>query len=149
MFRQPGLAALALVAAALCAASAQEKGEPAKVDVELHLAAEHAPKGLKAGSRADLHLIRASTKTKSGKVSYSTQGVALDLEVVDVKREEKPKDPDRAVLVKLRATKAQAERIEKLKAMTVTVSERGPDGKPVLKRRPVPLRLELAPPAKP
>ncbi len=140
----------AVIAAAVCLAPSpgQEKAQEAKVKVEVHLAAEHAPEALKAGSRADLRMVMGSTKTKTGKVTYSTRPLADGVEVVSVKREQKPADPDKAVLVELRATKPQAEKIEKVKAHLVTVVE-SDGGKPVSRKRPVPLRLELAKPDSP
>jgi hypothetical protein len=123
----------------------QEKAQ--EVKVEVYLSAEHAPEALKAGSRADLKMVLSKVATKTGKVAYSTGPLADGVEVVSVKREEKPKDPDKAVLVELRATKAQAEKIERAKERLVTVRETD-GGTTVIKKRPIPLRLELVKPAK-
>src|SRR5262249_49587173 len=110
------LVALAAAAAAWLAPSTAQE---AKVNVKVHLAAEHAPEGLKAGARADLKMVLSSAKTKTGKVTYRTSPLAEGVEVVSVKREEKPKDPDKAVLVELLVTKAQAEKIREAKARLV------------------------------
>jgi hypothetical protein len=123
------------------ASSAQEQGKAARVKVEIHLAAEHAPDSIKAGATADLKFVLSSVKTK-GKVMYRTKGLADGVEVVAVKRQEKPADPNKAVLVELRVTKEQAAKIEKAKVHTVTVVESEPGGKVVSTKRPVPLRLE-------
>jgi hypothetical protein len=135
------------VAACLATSSAQEKAEAAKVKVEIHLSAEHAPEGLKAGARANLRFVTSSTRTKTGRAVHSTRPLVDDVEVAAVKREEKPADPARAVLVELSVTKAQAEKVEKAKEQVVTVVE-SEGGKVVTKKRPIPLRLELAKPAK-
>lgn len=141
------LAAVAFAAAWLAASPGQEKAQEARVKVEVYLPAEHAPEGLKAGARADLKMVLSSAKSKTGKVACSTRPLADGVEVVSVKREQKPKDPDKAVLVELRATKAQAEKIERAKERLVTVIE-SDGGKAVAKKRPIPLRLELVKPAK-
>jgi hypothetical protein len=113
----------------------------------VQLSVEHAPEGLKADSRADLKMVLSSAKTKTGKVMYSTSPLAEGVEVVAVNRKEKPKDPDQAVLVELRVTTAQAEKIEAAKARLVTIVETS-GGKSATKQRPVPLRLELVKPTK-
>lgn len=148
MYLRRCLAALALVGAAcLTSSTAQEKAQEAKVKVDVHLSVEHTPEGLKAGSRADLKMVLSSVKSKTGKVLYRTSSLADGVEVVAVKREQKPADPHKAVQVELRATKAQAEKIEKAKSQLVTVTE-SEGGKIVTSQRPVPLRLELLAPAK-
>jgi hypothetical protein len=116
--------------------------------VEIHLSAEHAPEAVKANTRADLMYVVSSAKSKAGKVAYSTKRLFDDLEVVSVKREEKPANPDKAVLVELQVTKERAAKIEKLKTQEVLIAESVGKGKPTTKRRPVPLRLEPAKPAK-
>ena len=70
--------------------------------------------------------------------------LALYSEVVSVKREEKPKDPEKAVRVELRVTKEQAEKIEKLKASEVSIAGTDDKGNRFVKKGPVPLRLEPA-----
>jgi hypothetical protein len=110
--------------------------------VEVYCASEHVPGGLKAGTRVDLMRVDGKSVTPSGKVSYSTTGLAQDIEVVSVTAMEKPKVPERAVKVELRVTKAQAAVIERAKARLVTVTEATSDGKTKTERRPVLLRLE-------
>jgi hypothetical protein len=110
----------------------------------VYLAAEHAPEGLKAGSKANLVMVTGSAKLKGGKTFYTTKPVADGVEVVSVKREKKPESPEKAVLVELKAMKDQAAKIEKVKAAIVTIVERGG----VARKGPVPLRLELVKPKK-
>jgi hypothetical protein len=137
-----------VVAACLAPSSAQEKAGEERVKVEVYLSAEHAPEGLKAGARADLVMVLGKTMTKDGKlVSYRIAPLAGGAEVVSVKREEKPANPARAVRAELRVTKQQTARIETAKGRLVTVVE-SEGGKPVTKKRPVPLRLELVKPMK-
>jgi hypothetical protein len=50
--------------------------------------------------------------------------------------------------VVLRGTKEQADRMNRLKASTITVVERDKHGKAVTTKRPVPLFLELVKPSK-
>jgi hypothetical protein len=107
------LIAVTAAAAYLSQAPGQEKAQEAKVKVEVHLSSEHAPMALKAGARTDLKMVLPSTKTAS-KVGYETNPLADSVEVVSVKREEKPADPDKVVRVGLRATKVKAEQIEKV-----------------------------------
>jgi hypothetical protein len=137
------------LAVVLCipAHAAQEKAPEARVKVEVHLAAEHAPEAIKANTRADLVYVASTTKFGTGRVVHNTRPIARDVEVVSVKREKKPADPARAVLVELRVTKEQAAKIEKMKTLLVTVVE-SEGGKPVTKKRPVTLRLEPAKRAK-
>jgi hypothetical protein len=144
--RRPQFAALALTAACLAALAAQKKPEVVAVKVELQLPAKAVPAALKAGDRVDLKVVLSRSVTPTGKVSVRTRSLVDNLEVVSVKRQEKPADPATAVAVVLRGTKEQADKINKLKATTVTVVERGKDGKPVTTMRPVPLFLELVKP---
>ena len=138
----------AVVLVALGAASpGQEKGDNEKAKVEVALAAQHVPEGLKAGSRADLLMVLSTIVAPSGLTSMRTAPLAAAAEVLSVKREEKPADPLKAVVVELRVTKEQAAKIEKIKTHLVTVVERK-DGKIHKTKRPVLLRLELAKPAK-
>jgi hypothetical protein len=132
-----------MVIAGIPAYATQEKAPAARVKVEVHLSADHAPEAIKANSRADLVYVQSSAKTSKGKVLYNTRPVARDVEVVSVKREKKPADPARAVRVELRVTKEQAAKIEKMKTLVVTVVETE-GGKSVTKKRPVTLRLEPA-----
>lgn len=135
---------LLMVVACIPAYATQDKAPADRVKVEVHLSAEHAPETIKAKTRADLVYVQSSTKINKGKVVlYNTRPLAMDVEVVSVKREKKPADPARAVLVELRVTNEQATKIEKMKALLVTVVERE-DGKVVTRKRPVTLRLEPA-----
>jgi hypothetical protein len=137
------LAALFAVAVCLSLSAADEKPAEPKATVKVFLAAEHAPDGLKAGSQANLVMVRAATK-RAGKFYYATSSLAPDVEIVSVKREKKPESPDKAVLVELKATKEQAAKIERAKGTLVTIRERGG----VVRKAPVPLRLELIAPKK-
>jgi hypothetical protein len=116
--------------------------------VVVYFASEHVPVGLKAGTRVDLMRVEGKSVTPSGKVSYTTNGLAQDIEVVSVTTVEKPKVPEQAVKVELRVTKADAATIEKAKARLVTVTEATSDGQTKTERRPVPLRLEPTKPGK-
>src|SRR5262249_20941019 len=133
------LAALLIVAVCLATSTAREKPAEPPATVKVYLAAEHAPEGLKAGSKANLVMVTGSTKVKGRKPFYKTSPVADGVEVVSVKRDKKPESPDKAVLVELKATKDQAAKIEKVKAAIVTIVEAGG----VTRKAPVPLRLEL------
>ncbi len=134
-----------LVFAMLCGGTfAQEKAVPGKVKVAIQLAAEHAPEAVKANNRANLMFVVSSVKSRTGKVVYSTKRVFDGVEVVSVKREAKPADPEKAVFVELQVTREQAEKIEKLKSQFVTISGTDDSGKRFTKMRPVPLRLEPA-----
>jgi hypothetical protein len=131
---------LALALLTVCGVAAQGADETTKVEV--YCASEHVPDGLKAGARVDLMQVVGKSVTASGKVSYSTTGVAQDIEVVSVNAVEKPKAPEQAVKVELRVTKAQAAAIERAKARLVTVTEATSGGQTKTERKPVPLRLE-------
>src|SRR5262245_21934541 len=113
--------ALAALSAAL---PAQEKGNDEKPKVEVALAAQHVPDGLKAGSRADLVMVVSTTVTATGLATVRTAPLAAGTEVLSVKREEKPADPLKAVLLELGVTKEQAAKIEKAKLHMVSVVER-------------------------
>jgi hypothetical protein len=118
------------------------RGADKTTKVEVYCAAEHVPKGLKAGARVDLMQVVGKSVTRSGKVSYSTTGLAKDIDVVSVTKVKKPKVPEQAVKVGLRVSKAQAAVIERAKARLVTVTERTSDGQTKTERKPIPLRLE-------
>jgi hypothetical protein len=154
---QPNALLLAHLAVCCGGAFAQEKGQPdpgkapgagEKATVEVYLAAEHLPKGLKAGDRADLHRVNGKTVTGTGKVSYSVATVAPDVEVVSVTRVDKPKAPEQAVKAVLRVTKSQAAMIERAKAQLVTERQTTPDGGVKREQKPVTFRLEPAIPEK-
>jgi hypothetical protein len=131
--------ALALLAVGGIAA----RGQDQTTKVEVSCAAEHVPDGLKAGARVDLMQVIGKSVTRTGKVSYSTSGLAQDIEVVSVTKVKKPKVPEQAVKVVLRVTRAQAAAIERAKARLVTVTQATSDGQSKTVRKPVPLRLQL------
>jgi len=131
---------------------AQDKGKsdsdnaPAKDDlvkVEVALATEHAPEGLKANSRVHLNYVVGKAVTRNGTTRYTTNQIVKDVEVISVTQVEKPNESEQAVKVELRVTKDQADKIEKYKTHLVTVVETIPGGGTVTKKKPVPLRLEL------
>jgi hypothetical protein len=140
------LAFLAVCGVAVQGASPLEPQADETTTVEVYFASEHVPVGLKAGCRVDLMRVDGKSITPSGKVSYSTSGLAQNIEVVSVTTLEKPKGREQAVKVELRVTKAQAAMIERAKARLVTVTETTSDGQTKTERRRVPLRLELAKP---
>jgi hypothetical protein len=131
-----------LALAFLAVGGVTAQGADETTTVEVYCASEHVPNGLKAGARIDLVLVVGKSVTASGKVSYSTTGVAQDIEVVSVNAVEKPKAPEQAVKVELRVTKAQAAAIARSQARLVTVTEATSDGQTRTERKPVPLRLE-------
>jgi hypothetical protein len=92
------------------------RADAAKTTVELYFFAEHAPKEIEPNTRVDLMFVTSMNKAKAGEVSYSSKRVLQDIEVVFVKRQERPADLEKAVLVRLLVTKEQAETIEKLQA---------------------------------
>ena len=92
----------------ISAAATQEKVEAAKVKVEVHLSAEHAPEAIKVKSRVDLVYVKSAIKTRTGKAKYMTAPLAKDAEVASIKREKNPADPAKAVRVELLVTKEQA-----------------------------------------
>jgi hypothetical protein len=143
-----------LSVAALCsgAGTAQERkpaGADGPVTVEVTLAPEHVPEGLKPGARADLVTVTGKTVARGGQVRYVTSGLARDVEVAAVARPERPADPERPVRVELRVTREQAALVDKAKKKLVNVTETPPGGgAPETKQKPVQLRLELAAPGK-
>jgi hypothetical protein len=70
--------------------------------------------------------------------------VVQNIEVASIAKVEKPKSPEEALKVEVRATKEQAEKIERFKKQMVTTVVRNPGGAPEQKRMPIPLRLELS-----
>jgi uncharacterized lipoprotein len=116
-----------------------------KTKVEVYLATEHVPEGLKAGDMVTLFRVNAKNVTPGGKVSYVTVPMAANLEVVSVKKMEKPKRPEQAVKVELRVSKEQAEKIEQVKAVLITSREMKPDGSVETTQKPVTFRLEPTP----
>jgi hypothetical protein len=116
-----------------CAATAgmglaDDKLPPGTATVDVSLAKEHVPDGLKAGAHVDLDYVASMTKTPTGKVAYSTWGVTQDAVVVSVTEVEKPQTPEDGVKVELQVPKDQLTRIEQLKKRLVRVSERIPGG---------------------
>jgi hypothetical protein len=136
------LSIAALAALCLSPAPTQEKGDPDKATVEIHLAKEHVPDGIKAGAQANLVTVRSSAKTKKGTFIFATAPLAEAVEVVKISPVEKQDDPSKAFVAVLRVSKAQAAKIEKMKATMVTVAQTGPAGETVTVQRPVTLRLE-------
>jgi hypothetical protein len=150
--REHWLAILASLALLTGLPAAQEKGQPdpAKspaagetVVVEVSLATEHVPEGLKAGDRVDLKNVLSKTTGPRGLVYYNARTIAPDVEVVSVTRVEEPKDPEMAVKVELRMPKPQAERVETIKKRLVTVVLRIPGGGTETRQKPLTLLLEL------
>ncbi len=141
------LAGVGLVAAAGLA-PAQDKKADDRVKVEVLLAAEHVPQGLKAGARADLKRVMSKIVAPNGLTAYRTALVAADVEVVSVTPVDKPATPEAAVRVQLLVAKELAERVEKARGRMVTVVERRGDGGVERKTKPATLRLELPKPDK-
>lgn len=139
---------LAVFVLAACLATAAAPQNPETGKVEVQLAVEHVPEGLKAGSRVNLLYVTSVNKRKGAKAPYTTRPIAEGLKVVGVRRQEKPADPAKAVSVELQGTQEQAARIETTKTRVVDWAERGPDGKYAITRRPLILRLESATPQK-
>ena len=122
---------------------AQDKKADDRVKVEVFLATEHVPKGLKAGTRADLMMVAGKTVAPNGATAYTTTPVAADVEVASVANVDKPATPEAAVRVQLLVAKDMAEKVEKTRDRMVTVVEKQADGSVASKKKPVILRLEL------
>ena len=116
--------------------------------LDVYFATEHVPAGLKAGNNVDLFKVLGKTVTPAGKVSYTTGGLAQNLEVLSVTAVPNPKTPEEAVKVELKATKAQAKAIQAVMAKLVSVTEATSDGQSKTVAKPIPLRLELSKPQK-
>ena len=56
--------------------------------------------------------------------------VVQEVEVASITKVEKPKSPEEAIKVEVRATKEQAEKIERFKKQMVTTVVRTPGGRP-------------------
>jgi hypothetical protein len=136
------LAATALVAA-VGTVRALDKITDDRVKVDVLLADEHVPKGLKAGTRADLKMVQGKTSTPNGLTMYRSSLVAADVEVASIDTVDKPATPEGAVKVQLLVSKDVAEKIVKTRDRLVTVIERKVDGVAETKKKPVTLRLEL------
>lgn len=124
-------------------------GAEDETTVEVSLAAEHAPQGLKTGDKVDLMRVDGKAVSRTGKVSYTTVILAQELEVAAVTRVDKPKSPEEAIKVELRVNQDQAATIERTKAQRVTTVVTTSDGGRKTEKRPVTLRLELAESDKP
>jgi hypothetical protein len=138
MFKQFSIA-LALVTVCGVAARADET-----TTLDVYFATEHVPAGLKAGNRVDLMKVMGKTVTPAGKVSYTTNPLADNIEVVSVTMVPNPKTPEEAVKVELRVIKGQAAAIQTAMTKLVTVTEATSDGKTKTVSKPIPLRLEPA-----
>lgn len=119
-----------------------------KSTVEVQLASENVPEGLKAGAKVDLKMITGKTVTATGKASIITNTLVADIEVAAVTKVEKPKSPEQAIKVELRVTKEQAAKIENVKKQTVTTMVTKPGGGRETVQMPVPLRIEMSKPEK-
>jgi hypothetical protein len=116
--------------------------EMTKVDVAL--AAENVPDGVKVGSKVQLVYVASRTVTGTGRVAERRSPVVSgSFEVLSVEKVEKPTDADQTVKVVLRVPKTRAERIETFKTREVTVVERA-GGQAVRKKKTIPMVLELA-----
>jgi hypothetical protein len=136
------LAGIGLIAA-FGFATAQDKKEDDRVKVEVLLATEHVPEGLKAGTRVNLMMVTGKTVTPKGQVAYTTGAVALDIEIASVEKVDKPATPEAAVKVNLLMPKDTSAKVEKARDQMVMTFERQADGTIVRKMKPITLRLEL------
>lgn len=142
---------LPLLTVAMCcgAAVCQEKGalnspavEP-RVNVDVFLAKEHVPAGLKAGTLVDLTFVAGKTVTAKGRVSYMTKKVAPSVIVVSIAPAKKPKSPEYPILATLSVTQKQLPLIERMKTRSFTVSETKPGGGIETKQMFAVWRLEI------
>jgi hypothetical protein len=122
---------------------AEDKKADDRVKVEILLATEHLPDGLKEGTRVDLKMVTGKTVAPRGLTLYNTSLVAADVEVASVTTVEKPETPEAAVKVQLLVPKDLAEKVEKIRDKKVTVVESQGNGTVERKQKPVTLRLEL------
>jgi hypothetical protein len=136
MFKQ-SCAILILALVLNGAATGQEKAT-----IEVYFATEHVSESLKAGAQVDLKRVSGKTVTPNGKVTYSTDTLASNIEVASITIVEKPKSPEQAVKVELRVTKDQAAKIERAKTQLVTTMETAADGRVESKKKPITFRLE-------
>ena len=132
--------ALALAVVTICGFAVRADDT---ITVEIYCATEHVPAGLKAGNHVDLFKVSGKTVTPAGKVSYTTNGMAQNIEVVSVTAVENPKTPEEAVKVELQVTKGLAAAIDKVKKQLVSVTEATSDGQSKTQAKPIPFRLEL------
>lgn len=123
----------------------QEPGNPAFRTVEVLLAVEHVPEGMKIGDKIDLKMITG--KAFVGKRTlHLSKTMAQGLVVESIARLEKPDGHGRSIRVGLAAPAAAAKAIEQAKAELATVVETVPGEGTTTARRPVPFRLEMAKP---
>jgi len=122
---------------------APKPGAPGKAVVDVYLAAEHAPTGLKSGDKVVVLRVNGKTVTRKGRVAYTCAVVVPEATAVGVVNVEKPKSPEQAVKVQLQTTKDQAALIERVKTQTVTTYETSSDGRAEARKSPVTLRLEF------
>lgn len=115
-----------------------------RIVVEIFLATEHVPAGLKAGATVDVKRVDGKSVTPAGIVSYTTSTLVSNIVVASITPVEHPKSPELAIKVELRVTKAQAVTIERTKTLLVRVSETTPDGGVKTVKKPAPFRLELS-----
>ncbi len=127
---------------------AQDRKVDDRVKVEVLLATEHVPQGLKAGTRVHLKMVTGKTVGPKRLTLYRTLLVAGDIEVASVALVEKPATPEAAVRVQLLVPKAMAGKVEQTRDHMVTVVERQGDGSVLRKRKLVTLRLEMPKPDK-
>jgi hypothetical protein len=136
-----------IISLGLASEAAQGMGgdaSPSQV-VDIMLAAEHIPEGLKSGDKINLKIVTG--KAGTGKRSiYMTQNMATGLEVKRVSILEKPDEHGRSIRVELTVTSAQAKTLEKAKAQVITVIETVPGEGTTTGRKPVPFRIELSKP---
>jgi hypothetical protein len=135
------------LAAIIGLVSAQDKKAEHHVKVQLLLATEHVPKGLKPGTRVHLMMVTGKTVTPNGVTAYTTSLVAVDVEVASVEPVDKPATLEAAVRVQLLVAKDLAGKIERTRDRMMTVVEQA-DGSVATKMKPVTLRLELSTPDK-
>lgn len=131
----------------IAAAQQQESRETPnnneKATIEVFLAAEHVPPGLKAGAKANLLIVTGKAIAPNGKVAYSTSTLAPAVEVASIAKVEKPKSPEQVIKVELRVAKDQAAKIGRAASQLVDTVESTPGAQPERKQKPVTLRLEL------
>lgn len=108
-----------------------------RATVELNFAKQHVPEKLAAGDKLILHYVTSMARTRTGIETYSTVIVAKNVEAKEIKRTEKPDDPEKAVTVKLLVSADDAAKIERLKKAEVNVYENG-----TTKKKPLTWRLE-------
>src|SRR5262249_19826639 len=76
--------------------AAQDKKADDRVEVEVHLATEHVPTGLRAGARVDLKMVTGKTIRPKGLTVYKAGLVAAGLEVASVAPVDQPATPEAA-----------------------------------------------------